>query len=249
MDRRECLKPYAERLARQLEKECVVLRFLREELYSTSHLLGALLGFRSRQAIWKTLTQLEARGLIKQHTFSALGGPFSVWGITAHGQAHAFNPSTETVSRSYFEPSRVSEITIRHALDLQVLRIRAEANGWKEWRNGDRIGVVSKDGKRPDAIACDADGKVVAIECERTFKTLKRYEAVLSSCLRAIKNEEYQRVIWACPTLDQAVRLKSIITKIEIVVVAGQRYKVDPARHHKLIAFTDYSAFPHVTDH
>ena len=242
MDKRACLQSPAERLARQLQKEREILRFLREDLFSTSELLGLLLGLRSRQAIWKTLKQLEAREFIKQHTFHALGGPIIVWGVTPHGQALAFNPATETVARSYFEPSRVSEVTIRHALDLQMLRIRAEAAGWRGWRNGDRLGAV-RNGNRPDAIVIDSDGKVTAIECERTFKTLKRYEVILSNYLQALKRSDFHRVIWVSPTSEQACRLRSMVTGIESVLVEGQRVKIDPQRHHAALSFEDYSSF------
>ena len=242
MDKRVCLQAPAARLARQLQKEREILRFLREELFSTSALLGALLGLQSRQAIWKTLTRLEGRKLIIRHTLEALGGRVVMWGITCHGQASAFDPSKETVYRSYFEPSRLSEITIRHALDVQRLHLCADAAGWREWRNGDRLGAVPN-GNRPDAIVIDSDGKVTAIECERTFKTLKRYEVILSNYLQALKRADVQRVIWVSPTSEQACRLRSMVTGIKSVLVEGQRIKVDPPRHHEALSFEDYASF------
>ena len=120
------------RKKRKDEKQFLVLRFLRQVLWSSQEILQVVLKLQSRQAAHKSLAQMEYAGLIKSHTFDALGGKLKLWGITAHGQTLAFNLDTEKPYSVYFEPARISEQLIRHQLDLQKLRIKAELLGWKE---------------------------------------------------------------------------------------------------------------------
>lgn len=233
----------AMREARHREKEIAVLRFLREELWSTAEILGAVMGVRARQAIHRSLQQLERTELIRRHSFYLLGRSLTVWGITPHGQGNAFDPKTEAPVSAYFEPSRVSELTLTHTLDIQRLRLRAEQAGWKDWRNGDRIGAV-KQSKRPDAIAISPRGQAVAIECERTIKTTKRYEVILAQYLQAIRRGELAQVAWVSPTANLACRLQRIVTGIRSVPVAGQRVAIEPARHHVALRFLSYEQWP-----
>ena len=243
MNKLDCLLPIGERKARQADKRVRLLRFLREEIWSTPEILAQVLRLHSRQAVWKSLRQFESEELVRCHEHSALGGRILIWGITAHGQAVAFNPDSETAIRHYFEPSKVSEFTFRHSLDIQRLRIAAESLGWMNWRNGQTLGAIEKGMNRPDAIANDPAGVKVALECERTIKTVKRYQAILSGYLQAIKRAEFSRVIWVCPTADLAIRLRSIVYGIQSVAVNGQRVPIDPSRHHENLQFQDYASF------
>ena len=188
--------------ARQNAKRGLVLRFLREELWSTASVLGEVIGIRARQAVHRSLQQLENAGLLRRHTYTIFGHPLTIWGITAHGQACAFDPATEEPVSAYFEPSRVSGLTIAHAVALQKLRVAAERAGWKDWKNGDRLGAV-RDGKRPDAIAVSPEGIRTAIECERTMKTTKRYEVILAHYLQSLRRGQLARVVWLCPDADK----------------------------------------------
>ncbi len=197
----------------------------------------------SRQATHKTLVQLEGEALLKRHKFKALGGSITLWGITAHGQAMAFYPESEEPYAAYFEPSRISEQNIRHQLDLQKMRLAAERIGWANWTDGSRLGDIPKNGKRPDAIAIDPQGRRTAIECERTIKTRKRYEQILVTYLRAIKSGKVDMVIWVSPTPEISQRLKAIVTGIKSVSIAGQRVTIEPEKHHRNLTFTDYASW------
>lgn len=232
-----------ERSARQQEKRERLLRFLREEIWSTPEILGQVLGLRSRQAVWKSLKQFQAEQILRHHVYAALGGEFVVWGITAHGQALAFHPEEEKINATYFEPSKVSEMTIRHSLDIQRLRIAAERQGWREWRNGQNLGAMSKGMNRPDVLALDPTGMKAVLEIERTVKTVRRYRAILGDYLQRIKQREIAKVIWVCPTKDLAHRLTRIIFGLSHVVVHGQRVPIDPNRHHINLHFQDYDSF------
>ena len=232
------------RSLRGKEKQYLVLRFLREVLWSTQDILQLVMKLDSRQSAHKSLNQMKLQGLIKAHTFDALGGKLKLWGITQHGQSLAFDIDTEKPFSAYFEPARISEQLIRHQLDLQKLRIKAEANGWTHWNDGDRLGKLNKLTKRPDAIVVNVAGVKIGVECERTFKTQKRYEQILLSYLRLIKNQTIAEVIWVSPTEDFAKRLAIQIKSIKQLKIAGQIIKIDPEKHHKHIHFCSYVDWP-----
>lgn len=237
------LSPVA-RADRQQQKLKCVLRFLRQHIWSSQNILQEVMRLQSRQATHKTLLQLEHSGLIRSHKYSAIGGFLTIWGITAHGQAMAFDPNTEELYSVYFEPSRITDQNIRHQLDLQKLRVIAEANGWTEWIDGDRLGGLDKNAKRPDGIVKDPIGLLLAVECERTFKTTKRYQQILVSYLKLLKAGKISKVVWVLPTQDMAIRLQKLITGIKYVVVAGQKVQIDPLKHHVNLRFCSYSDWP-----
>ena len=229
------------RALRTSEKQCAVLRFLRQHLWSSQSILQKVMNLSSRQAAHKTLRQMQVDGLVNVHQYQAIGGKITLWGITAHGQGMAFDPSCEEPVTRYFEPSKVSDQSIRHQLELQNLRLVAESSGWNSWTDGDRLGILDKNNKRPDAIAIDDCGVICAIECERTLKTTKRYEQILISYLMLLKSGSISKVIWISPDEDIAVRLQKLITNIKFVRIAGQRIQIDPAKHHANLHFTSYS--------
>jgi hypothetical protein len=232
----------AARRARSEQKRSAVLRFLRQEIWSSQVVLCALMGLESRTSAHKALTRMEADELLRRHTVTALGGGhLTLWGITAHGQAMAFDPATEAPLAAYFEPSKVAEPTIKHGLDLQWIRVYGERAGWHSWINGDRLPNLLKGGKRPDAIAVSPTGQKTAFEIERTIKTTKRYEQILASYLMALKAEQIHQVLWLSPTADVATRLQKIIFDIQTVTIQKQRFTVDPQRHHSRLMFRSYS--------
>jgi hypothetical protein len=203
------------------------------------------MGVESRTAAHKNLARMEDEGLLRRHKVEGLGGgAITLWGITSHGQALAFDPATEAPVASYFEPNRVAEITIRHALDLQRLRMQGERAGWRDWTNGDRLPELLKGGKRPDAMATSPAGLKTAIEIERTIKTSKRYEQILASYLMALKSEQVHQVVWLSPTDDLALRLRAIVLGIRSVTIQKQRFAVDPQKHHGRLSFLGYRQWP-----
>lgn len=232
-----------ERLNRQFQKRHKLLRFLRQELWSSPEILQDVLGLASRQATHKTLMQFVNAGVIRSHSFKALGGKVTLFGITPHGQLLAFDLNSEVPYSTYFEPSKIAEQTIRHSLDLQRQRVSAEHQGWTNWKNGDRYGTIDGEKRRPDAIAIDPIGRKVAIEVERTIKTTKRYEAILLSYLKAIKAGEVNVVTWLSPTGDEAIRLRTLITNISTLRIDGKSIAIDPVRHHVNLRFLDYATW------
>lgn len=234
----------AERQQRAQQKLTQVLRFLRQEVWSSQDILGVVMGVTSRTAAHKNLARMEAEGLLRRHKVEGLGGgSVTLWGITSHGQAMAFDPLSEAPVASYFEPGKVAEITIRHALDLQRLRLQGEHAGWTDWVNGDRLSELLKGAKRPDAIAVSPAGLKTAIEVERTIKTSKRYEQILASYLMSLKAEQVNQVIWLTPTQDMAARLRAIVLGVQSVTIQKQRFAIEPNKHHGRLSFMSYGSW------
>lgn len=232
-----------------MQKKQLLLRFLKDELYTTQDIVGLLLSIGSRQAVHKTLTGYEKSGLIRRTsvTLSDLSR-VTLWGITPNGQGWAFDPKLDSKPNDrFFEPSRVAVSVLRHSLDIQRLRIMAERAGWTEWTPCDRTNGKWRSGiKRPDVIARDPHRFIIAIEVERSFKSHKRYETILSGYLMSLRRKEVDRVVWISPTTDFSDRLKSIIMGFKDIPVAGQRVKIEPERHHINLHFVDYAQWPYV---
>lgn len=200
------------------QKQTTILDWLKAEIYSSPDILALVLGVSSRQAVHKTLTGMQAQGLIRSARVEVTGGHQTLWGITEHGQAVAWDLSrSEVPSGKPFEPGRVSALRLRHILTLQKMKWQAVHAGWSGWKNCDR-GVKpqkrhEKFKHRPDVVTIDPAGRVVAIELELTFKTIKRYQQeVLPSHVRQIcLLHQYQHVLWVCPTVEDTRRMKGII--------------------------------------
>lgn len=238
------LMPHEQRLERQCSKRIKLLTFLSQEIFTCSEIAGIVMGLQSRQATHKSLCQYEKEGLIRRETIElADSSKCTIWGITSHGLGWSFDPAKGLTGSKVFEPSRVSGAVLRHTLDVQYIRIIAERAGWSGWQTGDRLSKWGKDCKRPDAIACDKQNRLAAIEVERSFKSIKRYNVIVSEYLQLIKLGVVNRVIWVSPNEAFVDRLKTIITTIQEVSVAGQKVKIDPARHHVNLHFCSYKQF------
>lgn len=245
MSQQNLIASPSERQARKEEKERQILRFLRDQIWSVSEILSDVAKVKARQTIHETLVRMEKTELIERHHLQTLAGKKTIWGITNNGQMHAIDPdSDEAPNQNYFEPSRISESTAHHHLGIQKIRLAGERNGWYNWIDGNRLKASSKDGKRPDALMNSPDGIRFSIEFERSFKTIKRYEAILSTYLQLIKQGDIDAVVWICPDEKVLKRLKRILLGIKKVNVKGQSVLIDPDRHHAKLHFTTISKWP-----
>ncbi len=233
----------AERAQKSQEKRRALLRFLRDETWSVADVLAQVAGVASRQAIHKTLMQMEREELIKRHSLPNAGRvSLTAWGITPHGLAYSWDEGEDYEDRPHFEPSRLALSRVPHQVDLQLARLAAEAAGWSGWVRGERLGF--KPVIRPDAITTSPKGALVAIEIERTIKTRKRYQAIIRDHLTQIRQGEWQVVFYLTPD-GMAARLKKVFDSIDHVVFDGQRVAIEDA-HRKRFRFLDLSAWPNV---
>lgn len=239
------LLPPKEREARRLDRQRAILRWLRDETWSSSDILGLVMGIRSRQGIYKALCSIERDGMIAKAKLSILGERKAlVWGITPHGLAYAFDLDERFERRPHFESSKLRVATMNHQLDVQRFRLKAEDLGYSRWVPGARLGRSSPTQKRPDAVAFTPGGLKIAVEVERTIKTYKRYEEILSAYLQSLKCGDLAEVHYVSPTCQFAKRVERVFRSIKTVPVKGQRVVVDPDRHLQPFVFVSYSQWP-----
>ena len=207
-----------ERQVRIEHKRRKLLRFLRDETWSSLPVMASLLVI-SEPAMYKTLCQMERDGFLLRYKVPELN--MSLWGITSKGLLFAWDENEPMKNRPYFEPSKLSVVTIAHYLYIQRARLAAEQAGWIAWMPGNRLPKEIK--KRPDAVVTNPSGQRVAIELERSIKTVKRYEAIFATYLQMIKQGEYVMVHYVCPDATFAPRLTRLFQLIQAVPVVGER--------------------------
>lgn len=218
----EFITSFAARQARIAEKRRTILRFLREEVWTTAELVAGLLEFTTRAPAYQTLKAMERDGLLRSHIAElAYGRKVSLWGLTPHGLAFAFDDDEPLQEVSIFQPSRVSVSQMSHKVELQQLHIRALRCGWTSWTDGHNLNMLKGD-KIPDAVAVTASGERVAVELERTVKSAKRYYDIVVSYTLRRKAHGWQEVRYYCP--DEAIRrrVEQRIMGIKHLSVRGQ---------------------------
>ncbi|PZP50920.1 MAG: hypothetical protein DI596_14865 [Azospira oryzae] len=215
---------HAERMARHQEKRRRVLAFLRQELWTTPAVLAALLGTPERPAQRQAVHRLVA-GLVRDGlaTTELLPTGQQVIGITPTGQAEAAALVGKAPIPRAYERGRIPAATLAHRIDAQALRVACAKAGWSGWVYPDRLPVAEKArwGHRPDAVATTPGGLRVAVECERTVKTAKRYRFVIGRHLAQIAAGMYAHVIYACPTPALAAAVAAVVHGLGHVVVDG----------------------------
>ncbi len=227
------ISDYQARQQRIEDKRRKLLRFLRYETWSSAEVLQQMLGLSSN-GIYKTLSAFERDKLISSHYVVEL--KHRIWGITPTGLFYAWDENEIMEDRPTFQPSKVKAVMIRHHLDLQLARLKAEAAGWQQWRlEGDLPKGISK---RPDAVVINPQGECIAIELERTVKTRKRYEVIFSDYLQAIKQGEYREVNYICPDPDFANRLQRLFQQIDSVPILNQRVAINDKHRSRLPVYS-----------
>ncbi len=231
----------SERAAAVLTKRNAVLRFLRDETWTTADVLGSVMGVASRSTIHTTLKAMERDELIKHHSLPIAGRrDLPLWGITAHGLAMSWDQDEAFEDRPRFEPSRITLSRVPHQIDLQRARLAAEAAGWQDWVRGERLGF--KVNNRPDALASTPKGVRVAVEIERTIKTRQRYQQILANHLEAIQAGHWVGVYYLTPP-GIAERLKRVLESIPYILVNTERVAL-PESLRRRFRFVELSAFP-----
>lgn len=224
-------------------KRAALLRFLRDEIWSSANILAIVANLKSPQAIHKTLMQLERDGMLRRHSFPIVGRVHqTLWGITPHGLAYAWGEDEQYQDRPRFEPSKLVLARIPHQINLQEARLKAEASGWSGWLRGERLGL--RQAIRPDALALSPKGLKVALELERTIKTRLRYQTVIREHMVAVRAGHWQVVVYITPD-DMAHRLKRVFDSISYVSVEGA-HEVMNDKQRNLFRFIALSDWPHM---
>lgn len=228
-----------ERERRSNHNQQCALRWMREEKWTTPSILAQVAGLQSRQAAHKFICQLVAKELVQLHKINVVGRTVvTIIGITAHGLAMSWEENDSDCS--YCESSRISLTQIPHQIDLQRARLAAEGAGWTNWMRGERLGVHPT--IRPDAISTGPDGSIAAIEVERTIKTRRRYQQIISGHLQMIRQGGWERVHYLCPR-GVAERLARLFRSIHYIPIGGQRITLEE-RHYARFSFHTLGDWP-----
>lgn len=211
---------HADRLAAQAAKRRRLLAWLRQEIWTTHEIAGDVMGVRDRRTIRSTLSAMARDGLLILDSIETPLEVLKIVGITMDGQSAAATGDKALVTRT-FERGRVGLTVLHHTLDLQRLKLACLRAGWKNWTRPD----AEKWGKnhRPDALAVTPAGVPVAIECERTLKTLKRYKAVVANHVSSIKRNAFRHVVYVSPEPDKVRNVERLMRSLPPIVAAGEK--------------------------
>lgn len=233
---------HAERLAAQAAKRRRLLAWLRTEIWTTHEIAGDVMGVRDRRSISTTLAAMARDGLVTIDTVENSHGVFKVVGITMDGQSAAATGDKAMVPRTY-ERGRIGLTVLNHTLDLQRLKLACLRAGWQNWVRPD----AQKWGKshRPDAIAVTPAGIPVAIECERTLKTLKRYRTVVANHIGAMKKNDFRHVVYVSPEPEKVRNVERLLRNLPPLVVGGEKTLPGPVIDANF-SFVTYDGLPNL---
>ena len=215
------------RKKRTEEKRQLILEFISGETFSTTEIIAKVLGV-SRQAAHKTLKAMEKEELIKLYDVDfelAQTGKQTIWGLTPTGALLAIDENSPDFKVDYFEVGRVAAGTLAHSVAVQKVRATGMLKSWKDWIAGRKLRQMAVKDRAtwlqvPDAVATSPSGVVTAFEVERSVKTPKRYEEILSSYAEMHLDRTVGEVLYICPE-KIAPRLKRLFENIQSMVVKG----------------------------
>ena len=199
-----------QRLARATEKRSLVLRLLRDEIWTVTEVIAALLNVKYAAA-HALIKAMQRDGLItSKRVFipSERGAKqVALHGITTQGLAFAWSLNEIPEHRNPWEASKTNPLFVPHQIETQLARIKAEKLGWHDWKPARSL--MNKGlPKLPDGEATNPTGECIALELEREIKTDRRYECVIGAYISVIKtSKRWMRVDYICPDEDFAARV------------------------------------------
>lgn len=228
------ISSYSERMKRNEQKVALILEFLRDETWSSPSVIASLLNL-SLASAYKILNALEKKACVSRFIVEDIKQV--IFGITSLGLMESWSYSDAPLEkRTYFQPTKIKPVMVKHHLMLQQARINAEKMGWKNWKPAKLLPKALP--KKPDAVVCSAAHETVAVELERSMKTQKRYEAIWSLYLQAIKRGEYDVVHYVVPDQRFLASLNRMFSLITFIPVGGKRVKIDDKHRTKFMIFT-----------
>jgi len=234
----ELIFDYSERQKRIEEKKQALLSWLADFTWTTPEIAGQVMGLTTRAGINKTLRRLQAEQLIREAFITlADNRDLRVIGITPNGLLWC-DSSPTAIDKISFDPNRVAQSTIIHRLDVQRCRIKLGKHGSKWVPENSYPKHITY---RPDAIF-QASGRTVALELERTAKTKKRYQQIVTQHLKQINNKSYEQVHYVSTVPGFAVRLERLFNSITKLPVRGQQvlFSNELRQHFKFYDFDDW---------
>lgn len=199
-----------QRLARAAEKRSLVLRLLRDEIWTVTEVVAALLNIKYAAA-HAVMKAMQRDGfVVSKHVF--IPGERGVkqvvlHGVTTQGLAFAWSLDETPEHRNPWEACKTNPLFVNHQIETQLARIKAEKLGWRNWKPARSL--MNKGlPKLPDGEATNPAGECIALELEREIKTDRRYECVIGAYISVIKaSKRWVRVDYICPDVDFAARV------------------------------------------
>ena len=232
----------AQQILRISEKRELISNFLKSETFSTPDILSAVVNMKG-QGAHATLKAMVRDGLLRCVELPTGHKMQIIYGLTPHAAALESNFSTGEII-SYFEPGKVSPWTLQHSLTIQKLRLQLESEGWTDWKSDRQCRREAQKNeswlKVPDALATNPQGKRVAIEVERSYKSLKRYPDILSNYLQMIRAGRLNKVHYYCVGAVTAKKMLELFYSIKQIKVQGQDIVLEPKHYHPF-QFIDFS--------
>ena len=220
------------------------MNWLKDEVYIDYKTAAAVLSCTPASA-FKTLTSMERDGFLERHAV----GRISVWSTSLAGQIEFMSESDDPLS--VFE-ARVSEITVRHTLAVQLARLAAEAAGGTDWKaersirreaaQANKAGMSSPWLKVPDGVITFA-GRRIAVEVERSPKSPKRYRVIMAEYLQMRRADTVAGVHYVCESPKLAKGLERIFKATESVLIRGTEVRLKP-EHYACFEFFDAANWP-----
>ncbi|EJB8444778.1 mobilization protein [Vibrio parahaemolyticus] len=227
-----------ERSRRNHEKIALVIQFLKQETYTNFNNLMLLLKYKGKNPLYRLINKLVALGYIHKHEFEFQTGHISIWGITDLGLTQNIQDINEDFRA--FDPYRVKFGTLEHKLMNQKAQIYLQRNGWTNWRNADQYSFRKQYDveHRPDAIITAPNGFTIAIETERTLKTVSRYRAILKSHVLAQKKNYWSAVFYVVPNDDIRQLLIKRFDRVEYIPFDESKHPFEHYRSKLVRVFT-----------
>ena len=232
------ISDYSERIRRSNANKDAVLNHLALFRFSTVVVLRELLGL-SVSGSYKVLSRLEQEQLIRSHVINELG--IKVFGLTSIGAFQYWKLEETERACVAFDLARVPNLTLKHELKTQLIKVKVERSGWRNWICERDLPIGLR--KYPDGQITSPTGKVYAVECELHVKSHKRLGQIKYAHLKSISEGRYDFVLYFCPDQKFAEKLKVIFDSIKQVTVAGRKVAFDE-RHHRRFIFGCTETWP-----
>lgn len=235
------IRSYKERMAKKQDNEQAILRFLKDEIYSTAEILSQVLHYTAVSTVYAVLKRMCAKGLLSTEKVD-LGGyrPFKVYGITQHGAVMALDDHDDPFKLKAFEPSKITLSTLEHRFDVQRLSLVARHRGY-QWKSTSHL-KLEKGQKYPDGLM-RKDEKIWAVEVERVAKSPKRYREITEIYLNQITQNGWAGVVYLFPEPALRDRVKRIFYAVDAATIGGRLQPLTPEITDRFFYFKTYEEF------
>lgn len=232
------IRSYSERMAKKQDNETEILRFLKDEIFSTAEILSKVLNYTAASTVYSTLNRMCVNGLLSTEKVD-IGGyrPFKLYGITQHGTVMVMEDHDDPFKLKAFEPSKITLSTLEHRLDIQKIRLLSRNLGY-QWKSTSNL-KLEKGQKYPDGLM-RRDGMIWAVEIERVAKSPKRYREITEIYLNQITQNSWSGIVYLFPNEQLRDRVKRIFHAVDSATVAGQLQRLTPEIIDRYFTFKIY---------